>query len=149
MHVLGQKYGEIFPRHVLGDAVQDQKPRVLSSPEQNNHPDLEGRADGGGRARPSAAICPPFEVRMLASIVVRTKIAKFGPGQFNFVLAKTEIAVFGPEQNHPARGGERFRRIFARARASIQHLPGQEIAIILTGHVLGPLARRQRQPFSY
>ena len=34
-----------------------------------------------------------------------------------FVLAKTEIAVFGPEQNHPARGGERFRRIFARARA--------------------------------
>ena len=54
---------------------------------------------------------------MLASIVVRTKIAKFGPGQFNFVLAKTEIAVFGPGQHHPARGGERFRRIFARARA--------------------------------
>ena len=23
-HVLGQKYGEIFPRHVLGDAGQDQ-----------------------------------------------------------------------------------------------------------------------------
>ena len=44
-HVLGQKYGEIFPRRVLGDAVQDRKPRFLSSPEQNNHPDLEGRAD--------------------------------------------------------------------------------------------------------
>ena len=44
-HVLGQKYGEIFPRHVLGDSVQDRKPRFLSSPEQNNHPDLEGRAD--------------------------------------------------------------------------------------------------------
>jgi hypothetical protein len=51
-HVLGQKYGEIFPRHVLGDAVQDQKPRFLSSPEQNNHPDLEGRADCGGRRFP-------------------------------------------------------------------------------------------------
>ena len=25
----------------------------------------------------------------VASIVVRTKIAKFGPGQFKFVLAKT------------------------------------------------------------
>ena len=54
---------------------------------------------------------------MVVSIVVRTKIAKFGPGQFKFVLAKTEIAVFGPGQHHPARGGERFRRIFARARA--------------------------------
>jgi hypothetical protein len=47
-HVLGQKNVETFPRHVLGDAVQDPKPRFLSSPEQNNHPDLEGRADGGG-----------------------------------------------------------------------------------------------------
>ena len=84
------------------------------------HPHLHRQAGG------HAAICPPFEVRMLASIVVRTKIAKFGPGQFKFVLAKTEIAVFGPGQ----------------------HLPGQEIAIILTGHVLGPLARRQRQGFS-
>ena len=46
-HMLGQKYGEIFPRRVLGDAVQDRKPRFLSSPEQNNHPDLEERADGG------------------------------------------------------------------------------------------------------
>ena len=55
---------------------------------------------------------------MVVLIVVRTKIAKFGPGQFKFVLAKTEIAVFGPGQHHPARGGERFRRIFARARAS-------------------------------
>ncbi len=54
---------------------------------------------------------------MVVSFVVRTKIAKFGPGQFNFVLAKTEIPVFGPGQHHPARGGERFRRIFARARA--------------------------------
>ena len=54
---------------------------------------------------------------MVVLIVVRTKIAKFGPGQFKFVLAKTEIAVFGPGQHHPARGGERFRRIFARARA--------------------------------
>ena len=54
---------------------------------------------------------------MVASIVVRTKIAKFGPGQFKFVLAKTEIAVFGPGQHHLAHGGERFRRIFARARA--------------------------------
>ena len=78
-----------------------------------------GQMAVGGRsgACPPAAICPPFEVRMLASIVVRTKIAKFGPGQFNFVLAKTEIAVFGPGQHHPARGGERFRRFFARARA--------------------------------
>ena len=59
---------------------------------------------------------------MVVLIVVRTKIAKFGPGQFKFVLAKTEIAVFGPGQ----------------------HLPGQEIAIILTGHVLGPLAAPPR-----
>jgi hypothetical protein len=36
-------------------------------------------------------------------IVVRTKIAQFGPGQFKNVLAKTEIAVFGPGQNPPAR----------------------------------------------
>ena len=43
---------------------------------------------------------------MVVSIVARTKIAIFGPGQFKFVLAKTEIAVFGPGQHHPARGGE-------------------------------------------
>jgi hypothetical protein len=49
-HVLGQKYGEIFPRHVLGDAVQDRKPGFRAPPEQNNHSHLEGRADGGGRA---------------------------------------------------------------------------------------------------
>ena len=55
-HMLGQKYGEIFPRHVLGDSVQDRKPGFLSSPEQNNHPDLEGRTDGGGRARPGAGL---------------------------------------------------------------------------------------------
>ena len=55
-HVLGQKYGEIFPRHVLDDGAQDPKPRFLSPPEQNNHPNHEGRADGGGRARPGAAL---------------------------------------------------------------------------------------------
>ncbi len=33
------------------------------------------------------------------------------------IVVRTEIAVFDHEQNHPARGGERFRRIFARARA--------------------------------
>ena len=68
---------------------------------------------------------------MVVLIVVRTEIAKFGPGQFKFVLAKTEIPVFGPEQNHPARGGE--------------------IAIILTGHVLSfPLrAFGQFREFGY
>ncbi len=50
-----------------------------------------GQMAAGGRsgACPPTAICPPFEVRMVASIVVRTKIAQFGPGQFKFVLATT------------------------------------------------------------
>ena len=54
---------------------------------------------------------------MLASIVVRTKIAKFGPGQFKFVLAKTEIAVFGLRQHH-------------------QHVAGKDFAVFLPEHVL-------------
>jgi len=61
---------------------------------------------------------------MVASIVVRTKIAKFGPGQFNFVLAKTEIPVFGPEQHHPARGDSGSSTDWACLVLECPSLPG-------------------------
>ena len=31
--------------------------------------------------------------------LVKTKIAVFGPGEFDLCLAKTKIAIFGPGQN--------------------------------------------------
>ena len=31
--------------------------------------------------------------------LVKTKIAVFGPGEFDLCLAKTKIAIFGPDQN--------------------------------------------------
>ena len=54
---------------------------------------------------------------MVVLIVVRTKTAKFGPGQFKFVLAKTEIPVFGLRQHH-------------------QHVAGKDFAVFLPEHVL-------------
>jgi hypothetical protein len=36
---------------------------------------------------------------LVQTVLARTKIAIFGPGQFILSLAKTEIAIFGPGEN--------------------------------------------------